>query len=127
MDSWSLRKTNGMTVKRVVPNLTVANLDAARQQYVDVLGMEVVMDHGWVVTLAEPGNPNIQLNLMTKDASAPVNPDVSIGVTDVDVAHQLALTASLEIVHPLTDEEWGVRRFFFRDASGNIVNVLAHR
>lgn len=28
--------------------------------------------------------------------------------------------------HPLTDEPWGVRRFFFRDPDGNIVNVTAH-
>jgi len=31
-----------------------------------------------------------------------------------------------QIVHPLTDEPWGVRRFFVRDPDGNIVNVLAH-
>ena len=30
-------------------------------------------------------------------------------------------------VHPVTDEEWGVRRFFFRDPDGNVVNVVAHR
>ena len=31
-----------------------------------------------------------------------------------------------EIVHPLTDEPWGVRRFFVRDPDGNVVNVLSH-
>jgi hypothetical protein len=34
--------------------------------------------------------------------------------------------AHLEIVYEITNEEWGVRRFFFRDAGGNVVNVLAH-
>jgi len=34
--------------------------------------------------------------------------------------------AGLQIVHPLSDEEWGVRRFFFADPSGNVVNVLSH-
>ena len=33
---------------------------------------------------------------------------------------------ALQIVHPLSDEEWGVRRFFFADPSGNVVNVLSH-
>jgi hypothetical protein len=36
------------------------------------------------------------------------------------------IEAGLEIAHSLTDEGWGVRRFFFRDAVGNVVNVLSH-
>ena len=31
------------------------------------------------------------------------------------------------IVHELSDEEWGVRRFFFQDTDGNVVNLLSHR
>jgi hypothetical protein len=29
-------------------------------------------------------------------------------------------------VYPLSDEPWGVRRFFVQDPSGTVVNVLAH-
>jgi hypothetical protein len=29
-------------------------------------------------------------------------------------------------VYPLTNEPWGVRRFFVKDPSGTIVNVLSH-
>jgi hypothetical protein len=29
-------------------------------------------------------------------------------------------------VHPLTDEPWGVRRFFVRDPSGKVLNILSH-
>jgi predicted enzyme related to lactoylglutathione lyase len=50
-----------------------------------------------------------------------------VEVDDVDGAHAAAVSAGLRIVHPLTDEEWGVRRFFFEDPSGNVVNVLSHR
>ena len=32
-----------------------------------------------------------------------------------------------EITHPLTTEEWGVRRFHVRAPDGTIVNVVAHR
>jgi uncharacterized glyoxalase superfamily protein PhnB len=52
---------------------------------------------------------------------------VSIEVDDVDAAYEAAIAAGLQIVHPLSDEEWGVRRFFFADAAGNVVNVLSHR
>ena len=41
-----------MSVKRVVPDLASQSLDAAKQFYGRVLGLEVVMDHGWIVTLA---------------------------------------------------------------------------
>ena len=32
-----------------------------------------------------------------------------------------------EIVYPLTDEPWGVRRFFVEDPDGTVVNVMSHR
>lgn len=114
-----------MTVRRVVPNLTVADVDAARTAYVETLGLAEVMNHGWILTLADDAGH--QISLMTRDLTAPVNPDLSVEVDDVDGAHAAAVAAGLAIVHPLTDEAWGVRRFFFEDPSGNVVNVLSHR
>ena len=105
--------------------LTVDDVDAAARQHSEVLGMELVMNLGWVAFLADDAGH--QLGLMTADASAPVNPDVSVFVYDVDAAHRSAARADAEIVHPLTDEPWGVRRFFYRDASGRVVNVGMHR
>ncbi|MCT7657592.1 VOC family protein [Mycobacterium deserti] len=115
-----------MTVRRVMPVLTVADLEATRDAYVRVLGLREVMNHGWIVTLADDGHRH-QLSLMTKDATAPSNPAVSVEVDDVDAAYRAAVDLGLRIVHPLSDEEWGVRRFFFADESGNVVNVLSHR
>jgi catechol 2,3-dioxygenase-like lactoylglutathione lyase family enzyme len=116
-----------MSVKRVMPVLTVTELEATRDAYVSVLGLREVMNLGWIVTLADPDDLRHQVSLMTKDKTAPVNPDVSIEVDDVDAAYQAAVDAGIRIVHPLSDEEWGVRRFFFADAHGNVVNVLSHR
>ena len=115
-----------MTVRRVMPVLTVADLAASREAYIQVLGLREVMNLGWIVTLADDELRH-QVSLMTKDATAPVNPNVSIEVDDVDAAYRAAVDAGLKIVHPLSDEEWGVRRFFFADAAGNVVNVLTHR
>jgi catechol 2,3-dioxygenase-like lactoylglutathione lyase family enzyme len=115
-----------MTVRRVMPILTVPDLDAARDIYVRILGLREVMNLGWVVTLADDELRH-QVSLMTRDATAPVNPNVSIEVDDVDAAYQAAVAAGLEIVHPLSREEWGVRRFFFADPAGNVINVLMHR
>jgi uncharacterized glyoxalase superfamily protein PhnB len=45
---------------------------------------------------------------------------------DVDAVHAKAVTLGLRIVYPLTDEPWGVRRFFVTDPNGVIINVLSH-
>ncbi len=118
-----------MAVTRVVPDLTSRSLSSMAEAtafYTGVLGMQVVMDHGWIVTLSDPHRPEVQLSLMTHDETAPVVPVASIEVDDVDAAYQLAVQRGAEIVHPLTDEPWGVRRFFVRDPDGNVVNVLGH-
>lgn len=113
-----------MRVERVVPNLTVADLNQSVEEHRGVLGLEVLMDHGWIVTLGDSAGH--QLSLMTADATAPVNPDVSVFVDDVHEALRYVENAGVEIVHPLSEEPWGVTRFFYRDSQGNIVNVGMH-
>lgn len=115
-----------MAVSRVVPDLKSTSLAEATAFYTRVLGMRVVMDHGWIVTLADPDRPEVQLSIMTHDAMAPVVPVASIQVDDVDAAYEAAKAAGAEIVHELTEEPWGVRRFFVRDPDGHVINVLAH-
>lgn len=113
-----------MEIERIVPNLTVTDLPQAVREHTEILGLAVVMDHGWIVTLADAEGH--QLSLMTRDATAAVNPDISVFVNDVQAAYESAIAAAAEIVHPLTIEEWGVTRFFYRDSSGQVVNVGSH-
>lgn len=115
-----------MAVRRIVPDLSTTDPDTAAAFYQQVLGLEVVMDHGWIVTLADPGRDAVQLSVTTADATAPCLPVVSIEVDDVDAAHRAALAAGADAVHPLTDEPWGVRRCFVRDPDGHVVNILGH-
>lgn len=114
-----------MDLHRAVPILTVADVQTAAQEYTAVLGLDVVMDHGWIATLGSSGGP--QFSVMSRDLTAPCNPDLSLQVSDVDQAYEKARAEGVEIVHPLQDEAWGVRRFFFRTKDGQVVNVLAHR
>jgi catechol 2,3-dioxygenase-like lactoylglutathione lyase family enzyme len=116
-----------MAVERVVPDLVSTSIEESKAFYFRVLGLEPVMDHGWIVTLADPAQRGAQISLVTHDQTAPVVPTVSVQVQDVDAAHAAAVAAGAEIVHPLTDEQWGVRRFFVRDPDGHVINVLVHR
>ena len=116
-----------MSIRRVVPDITSERMDESRKFYTDFLGFEVAMDMGWIVTLASPDNPTAQITLLSKPASPPENPDLSIEVADVDAVHAGAVARGLQIVYPLTDEPWGVRRFFVTDPNGVIINVVSHR
>ncbi|QUH03180.1 VOC family protein [Saccharopolyspora erythraea] len=115
-----------MAVRRVMP---VISSETAREskEFYGLLGFEEVMNHGWIVTMASPSTPAAQVSFMSHDKTAPVNPDMSVEVDDVDAAYAAMRDSGAEIVHPLQDEEWGVRRFFVRDPNGRVVNVLSHR
>lgn len=115
-----------MSVKRIVPDFHAQQPAASAEFYGEVLGLELAMDLGWIVTFSAPGNPAAQISVMRQDASASVAPDVSIEVDDVDAAFAAAQRLGCEILHPLTDEPWGVRRFFVRDPSGKVLNILSH-
>lgn len=116
-----------MSIRRVVPVITTPRLQESSEFYVGLLGFRVAMDMDWVVTLVSPLNPTAQVILMNRDATAPVQPEMSIEVSDVDAIHAEALRRGDDVVYPLTDEPWGVRRFFVRDPSGIVINVLGHR
>ncbi len=108
-----------------MPNIKSGLPAETRDFFVDLLGFEVAMDMGWVVTVASPANPSVQVTIISNDDMAA--PGISVGVADVDAVHAKAVEQGLEIVYPLRDEEWGVRRFMLREPSGTVVNVVSHR
>ncbi|MEO5874108.1 MAG: VOC family protein [Streptosporangiaceae bacterium] len=114
-----------MSIRRVVPDIRTEAMAESREFY-GLLGFAEAMDLGWAVTLVSPTNPTAQITLTGPDASAAVQPDLSVEVADVDTVHATMVAAGADIVHTLRDEEWGVRRFFVRDPNGTIVNVLSH-
>ena len=78
------------------------------------------------MTFAAPGNPPGTAHGDAGRRKRLGAADVSIEVDDVDAVHAAAERAGYEIVHPLTDEPWGVRRFFVRDPNGTVLNILSH-
>ena len=117
-----------MQATKVIADLPVEDIDAARGFYRDFLGLSVeAFNLGWVAHFrSEDGNAYLQV--VTRDETAPENPVLSVHVPheQIEDAYDEARQAGYEIVHPLTQEEWGVRRFFVRAPDGNVVNVVAH-
>lgn len=115
-----------MTIRRVVPDINSQDFDRSREFYRDFLGFNVGMDLGWVMTFVSPTNGTAQVTMMAEDASAATSPDVTVEVDDLDRLYEQAHLRGYEIVHPLTDEPWEVRRFFVRDPNGVVINVMMH-
>jgi catechol 2,3-dioxygenase-like lactoylglutathione lyase family enzyme len=115
-----------MKVKRIVANIHAADYDAARVFYGGILGMDVVMDHGWFLMLAGEGASTPQLGFATEGGSGTPVPDLSIEVDDVDEALRRTRAAGHVPEYGPADEPWGVRRFFVRDPFGRLVNILMH-
>ncbi len=115
-------------VRRAVPSIRADDVDASREFYAGFLGFDVAMDLGWIVTFASATNPTAQVNVYGAGGPpASVQPQLSIEVDDVDALHAEAVRRGVEVTYPLTDEAWGVRRFFVRDPSGTVINLLSHR
>ncbi|WP_378733816.1 VOC family protein [Nocardia brasiliensis] len=114
-----------MTIRRATPDIHTTDIERSRDFYKS-LGFEEAMDLGWVVTMASPSNPTAQVLLIGPGAEK-LQPNMSVEVDDVDAVHATLTAAGADIIYPLTDEQWGVRRFFVRDPSGTIVNVVSHR
>ena len=113
-----------------MPIVVTDDPEGTRAFYESFLGFEVKMDEDGFMMLASRSVPTTQL-IVCWDSPAAMDPsvqtvDISCEVENVDVAHADALARGLEIVYPLTDEPWGVRRFFVREPSGTVVNVASH-
>ena len=119
------KRTTAPQIARAVPNIKSDRPAQTRDFFTELLGCEAIMDLGWVVTVASPTNPSAQVTIIGNDD--PAAPGISIEVDDVDAVHARATEQGLEIVYPLRDEEWGVRRFMLREPSGTTINVLTHR
>jgi catechol 2,3-dioxygenase-like lactoylglutathione lyase family enzyme len=116
-----------MRVTGIVANLLVADIAAARDFYTDYLGLSVEgFNLGWVANYRSPsGKATVQL--VTRDATAPHDSVISVHVgAGVDEAYAEAKRRGYEIVHPLTNEAWGVRRFLVRAPDGNVINMVSH-
>ncbi|MEK0315758.1 VOC family protein [Cohnella sp. 56] len=116
-----------MQVKRIVSNIGAADVTAAKRFYEEALGLELLMDHGWIATYGAEARMQVQVSVATEGGSGTPVPDLSIEVDDVDAALARMQSAGFEIAYGPVDEPWGVRRFYVRDPFGKLVNILAHR
>jgi len=115
-----------VNVKRIVSNVATSDLDKAGAFYKEVLGLEVLMDLGWIRTYGSSAKMTIQVSVMSEGGSGTAVPDMSIEVDDVEDALARVRKAGIPIEYGPATEPWGVRRFFARDPFGKLINILQH-
>ncbi|MCD4503193.1 VOC family protein [Chromobacterium piscinae] len=115
-----------MKVQRIVANIATATPAAAERFYQDVLGLEMVMDHGWIRIYASDAAMQPQISFASEGGSGTPVPELSIEVDDLEQALARAQSAGIAIEYGPVVEPWGVRRFFVRDPLGKLVNILQH-
>ncbi len=116
-----------MKVRRIVANIASPDLAAARRFYGEALGLELLMDHGWIATWGSAETMRVQLGIASEGGSGTPVPDLSIEVDDLDEAEARLRAAGFAPEYGPVDEPWGVRRLHVRDPFGKLVNVLVHR
>lgn len=115
-----------ITVKRIVVDIASPDISKAKGFYQDILGLDKIMDHGWIATYGSDKKMDMQISFANEGGSGTVVPDLSIEVDNVNYAYAQMKAAGFQIEYELTDEPWGVRRFYVRDPFGKLVNILAH-
>ena len=59
-----------MGVKRIVANINTKDAAAAKTFYQDVLGLDMIMDHGWITTYGTQERMSVQISFASEGAAA---------------------------------------------------------
>ncbi len=115
-----------MKVNRIVANIETSDIDKADAFYQEVLGLDRIMDHGWIRTYGSDLKMSVQISFASEGGSGTPVPDLSIEVDNIETALARVKKASIPIEYGPRSEPWGVRRFYVRDPFGKLVNILEH-
>ena len=113
-----------MGVTRIVPNLRASNPIELAEFYREVFELDLPLDMGWISFLTNDIKQKIELHTASQGGSGTELPVISIGVDDLDAAESSVRAAGAEVVYGPVRENWGLRRFYFRDPAGNLINVV---
>ncbi len=104
-----------MTVKRIVANIATGDPAKSSGFYGGILGIELVMNHGWIRTYAADEASCAQISFASEGGSGTAVPDLSIEVDDLDAVIARVHAEGIAFEYGPADEPWGVRRFYIRD------------
>ena len=115
-----------MKVMQIVSYVAAMNTDEAKVFYESILGLSLIMDHGWIKTCNSDVEMRVQISVASEGGSGTTAPDQSIEVDDLDTVLDRMIAENIKIEYGPVSEPWGVHRFFVQDPFGKLINVLMH-
>ena len=115
-----------MTVRRIVADLPAEDPGAVTAFWQAVLGLDLLMDGGFIVTRGTGAVAPVQVSPAREGGSGTPVPAVTVAVDDLDPVLARARAKGAGIVDGPAEEPWGVRRFFLRDPASTLVDVMTH-
>ncbi len=113
-----------MAITRIVANLAAPDPISLAKFYEEAFGLDRTFDMGWIAFLSAATAQKVELHTASGGGSGTGLPVISIGVDDLDATEAAVRASGGKVVYGPATEPWGIRRFFFRDPAGNLVNVV---
>jgi uncharacterized glyoxalase superfamily protein PhnB len=119
-------------IKVAVPLLHVSNAAAALQFYCDRLGFRLQFQHRPDGVEADPcymgvSRDAVWMNLSSFSGDGVAGGVVNLMVDDVDKLHQEFVAKGVRIDLEPTDQTWGSREMYVKDADGNCLRFIDDR
>ena len=102
--------------------MPVRSLHDARRLYVDLLGLEVLVDEGGYVRIG--GGGGFHMGVEQEPDGAIKQADLVVRVDDVDATVALLRAEGIEVTDP-QDQEWGARHAWLHDADGRPISIYS--
>ena len=115
-----------MTVLRIVVDVATDRPDMMQRFCNGLFDFDIIMDLDRITTMTSGLLASAQISCLSEGGSDAPVPNLSIEVDDVGQVYLPAKQKGCDITFDLTDEPWGVRRFFVADLAEKLLNVLEH-
>ena len=107
----------------VMPSCAVNDMPKAIQFYLHSLGFTCVFTDGDPISFVIMKRDTVEISLHTQHlGEVPGKHGCYVKVRGVDSLYSEYQSKGVKIVHPLRDEEYGMREFMIADPDGNLIN-----
>jgi catechol 2,3-dioxygenase-like lactoylglutathione lyase family enzyme len=100
--------------------LPVRSVADTRRLYVELLGLEVLVDEGGYLRIG--GGGGFHMGVEAEPDGLVKQPDLVIRVDDVDATVARLRAAGVEVTEPV-DQEWGARHAWLHDTDGRPISI----
>jgi catechol 2,3-dioxygenase-like lactoylglutathione lyase family enzyme len=104
--------------------MLVGDLAAARRFYIDLLGLEALVEDGGYLRVG--GGGGFHVGIEQGEVGDPDSgPELNVEVDDVDATYERLIGAGVRFEAAPADQEWGARHAWLRDPDGRRLSIFS--